>query len=289
MIYKLKPILKHRLWGGKLLPQIYESKTSDTIGEAWILSCIGNDNSQLENGQTLLDLFNKNPNIVAQGFKGPFPLLIKLIDAQDDLSIQVHPSSKTEFWHILNEKPSKLYIGFNQNVDKQQVKQALDQGKITSLLNNVDVVAEDSYLINPRTVHAIGKKTFLIEIQQSADTTYRLFDFNRIDKNGKHRDLHISQALDCLDYNQYSLEKKNKNDHLINCPFFNVYKYKIFDNVTLNASKSSFHAIIVLEGSGQIKSDKKSVIFKAYDTFFIPANTSEYEISGNSTVIVVTL
>ena len=283
MIYKLKPILKHRLWGGKLLPQIYGSKTSDTIGEAWILSCIGNDNSPLENGRTLLDLFNRNPNIVAEGFKGPFPLLIKLIDAQDDLSIQVHPSSKTEFWHILNKKPSKLYMGFNQKVDKQQVKQALTQNKITSLLNNVDVVADDSYLINPGTVHAIGKKTFLIEIQQSADTTYR------VDKNGMHRDLHISQALDCLDYNQYSLEKHGKNDHLINCPFFNVYKYKIFDKVTLNAGKNSFHAIVVLEGNGQIKTDKKSVIFKAYDTFFIPANAGEYEVSGSSTIVVVTL
>ena len=289
MIYKLKPILKQRLWGGNLLPQIYGFNTNDKIGEAWILSCIGQNNSQLENGKTLLDLFNENPNIVAEGFKGQFPLLIKLIDAQDDLSIQVHPSIKTEFWHILNQTPSKLYLGFNQNVNKDQVKQVLESGQITSLLNNIDVVANDSYLIEPGTIHAIGKKTFLIEIQQSADTTYRLFDFNRVDQNGKPRELHISQALDCINYNQLKIEKHQQNDHLISCPFFNVYKHKITEKMSLNATKKSFNAVVILDGNGQLKTNQQTIDFKAYDTFFIPADSGTYEVVGNATIILVTL
>lgn len=289
MIYKLQPILKHRLWGGNLLPKIYDVKTNDTIGEAWILSCIADDNSPLENQQTLLDLFKANPNIVAEGYQGLFPLLIKLIDAQDDLSIQVHPSIKTEFWHILNKTPSKLYLGLNKNSNKDEVKQALENSQITSLLNHVDVSENDSYLINPGTIHAIGKGTFLIEIQQSADTTFRLFDFNRIEKDGKPRELHINQALNCINYNQLPIEKHEQSDHLVSCPFFNVYKYKINDKITLKATKKSFNAIVILDGKGQIKDSNQTIDFKAYDTFFIPASSGQYEVSGNATFVLVTL
>lgn len=289
MIYKLQPILKHRLWGGNNLAKIYHKATDDKIGEAWILSCINDDNSPINNRQTLLTLFKRNPNIVAKGYRGAFPLLIKLIDAQDDLSIQVHPSIKTEFWHILNSLPSKLYMGLNQDSDKKQIENLLKKSQITTTLNHVDVKAGDSYLINPGTIHAIGKKTFLIEIQQSADITYRLYDFNRVDSNGKHRELHINQALECIDYKNLEINQTNNQEHLVNCPFFNVYKYQIKDKIQLNATDKSFHAIVVLNGSGKIKTNDKTLAFSQYETFFVPASTGQYEIDGQATVIHVTL
>lgn len=289
MIYKLKPILKHRLWGGKFLPEIYHVKTDDKIGEAWILSCINDHNSPLENGKTLLDIFKQNPDIVAKGYKGAFPLLIKLIDAKDDLSIQVHPNIKTEFWHILNKNPSKLFMGLNQNTDRNAVEQSLKNSTITDLLNNISVSEGDSYLINPGTIHAIGKNTLLIEIQQSADVTYRLYDFNRVDSNGKHRQLHIKEALDCINFNKLEINKTDQNEHLINCPYFNVYKHKVSDKIMLNATDKSFHAITILEGKGNIKLGNQNVAFNQYDTFFIPASSGQYEIIGKAVIILTTL
>ncbi len=289
MIYKLQPILKHRLWGGNKLPQIYHQSSNDKIGEAWILSCIDNDNSPIDEETTLLDIFKKDPSIVGKNYQGNFPLLIKLIDAQDDLSIQVHPSIKTEFWHILNTTPSKLYMGFNTDTNKQEIQTLLQQGKITSVLNHFDVKQNDSYLINPGTIHAIGKGTFLIEIQQSADVTYRLYDYNRVDQDNKHRPLHIDQALDCIDYKKLEINQTNNDTHLVNCPFFNVYKHYITDKLTLNANDQSFHAVVILEGSGKVKTNDQAMAFEPYDTFFIPAGTGTYEIDGCATIIQVTL
>lgn len=289
MIYKLKPILKQRLWGGKFLPKIYGQNTNEKIGEAWILSCLGNDNCFVNKTETLLDLFKANPNIVAKGYSGSFPLLVKLIDAQDDLSIQVHPNIKTEFWHILNKKPSKLYMGFKQNTTKAQVQKSLMDSKVTTLLNHVDVVNGDSYLINPGTIHAIGKKTFLIEIQQSADITYRLYDFNRVDVNGKPRQLHIKEALKCINYSQLSVAKKQTTEQLVACPYFHVYKYGLKDSLEFNADNNSFQSIVILDGKGSIKSNKQKLAFKPYDTFFIPAGSGQYKLTGKGTIIRITL
>lgn len=289
MIYKLKPILKQRLWGGKFLPKIYSKNTKEKIGEAWILSCLGNDNCFVNKTTTLLDLFKANPNIVAKGYSGSFPLLVKLIDAQDDLSIQVHPNIKTEFWHVLNKKPSKLYMGFKQNTTKAQVQKSLMDSRVTTLLNHVDVVNGDSYLINPGTIHAIGKKTFLIEVQQSADITYRLYDFNRVDVNGKPRQLHIKEALKCINYSQLSVAKKQTTEQLVACPYFHVYKYGLKDSLEFNATDNSFQAVVILDGKGSIKSGKQKLVFKPYDTFFIPAGSGQYKLTGKGTIIRITL
>lgn len=289
MICKLQPILKHRLWGGKFLPKIFNVNTNDTIGEAWILSCIGDDNNYVGANITLLDLFKADPDMVAKGYRGAFPLLIKLIDAQDDLSIQVHPKAKTEFWHILNKEPSKLFMGLNQDCDKTKLEQTLKTGDVTKLLNNISVTNGDSYLINPGTIHAIGKKTFLIEIQQSADVTYRLYDYNRADSNGKKRDLHIDQALACINYKKLDIKNNKKKEHLISCPYFNVYKHQISDYIELNATEKSFNSITILDGSGTIEIEGKKIAFKPYETFFISAGSGKYKITGKATIILATL
>ncbi len=289
MIYKLKPILKQRLWGGNTLPKICGIPNNEKIGEAWIMSCIGADNSLISDTVTLLDLFKQNPDIVAKGYKGNFPLLIKLIDAQDDLSIQVHPNSKTEFWHILNKNHSHLYMGFNQNTDKSTVEAAIKSGQITNLLNHIEVQEGDSYLIEPGTIHAIGKGTFLIEIQQSADVTYRLYDFNRVDVDGKPRELHVNEALECINFNQHSITKNEQKEQLISCKFFNVFKQQIGGTVELKADEKSFHAITVLDGNIEVELADQKIFLHPFETCFVTANSGAYKITGDATIIRTTL
>lgn len=289
MIYKLEPILKHRIWGGKDLSKIFNIDSNDTIGEAWILSCINDDNSKISNGKTLKDLFLANKNIIRKGYEGEFPILIKLIDAQDDLSIQVHPQIKTEFWHVLNHKPSKLYMGLKKDTSKEKIKKALEKSTLPLLLNHILVSNGDSYLIKPGTIHAIGKKTFLIEIQQSADVTYRLYDYNRVDSNGKQRQLHINESLECIDTKKLKIHKDKGDGHLVSCPFFNVYRYEIKEKFDLVADDNSFHAITVVNGSAVIKTQDQEIKLKQYETVFVPASEGKYSVIGQSTIILTTL
>lgn len=288
MIYKLSPLLTYNLWGGKKLSKIYEKKNNQ-YGEAWVLACLKNNNSPINKNQTLKDLFNKNKNIVKKGYKGEFPLLIKLIDAEDDLSIQVHPDAKTEFWHVLNNKPSHLYMGFKKNTSKTQIEKILKTGDITKSLNHVKVNEGSSFLIRPGTIHAIGKHTFLIEIQRSADVTYRLYDFNRVDKNGKKRELHIPQALKVINYQKLPIKKNKSSKVLVKCEFFTVYQEAINKEKTFIANDNSFHCFTVISGKGSVKSKKQEIKLKPFDTIFVPASEGKYKVIGKLKLIRTTL
>lgn len=296
MIYKLDPILTYNLWGGEKLSKLYHQKEG-RYGEAWILSCLKDKNSPLGRGyfyrkkhRTLKDLFDENPNIVRQGYKGEFPLLIKLIDAKQDLSIQVHPEAKTEFWHILNKRPSSLYMGFRKKMDKKLVSNILKKGDITESLNHIEVSEGDSYLIKPGTIHAIGAGTFLIEIQRSADITYRLYDFHRKDVNGKERELHISKALETINYSKYQIKNGKKIGQLVKCPFFKVSKEDFdYEKETFNCDKKSFHSVVILSGEGKIIQGLHKMAVKAGDSIFIPAGTGKYKILGTLSFVIVTL
>jgi len=147
MLYKLRPALSLKLWGGYKLSSIYKLNR-DKIGEAWIMSALGSNSSLIDNKRTLLDLFNENKNIVKEGYQGEFPLLVKLIDAADDLSIQVHPDAKTECWHILSKNPSKLYLGLNKNCSKCEIEDILNNGDITDVLNYIDERYPATYLLS---------------------------------------------------------------------------------------------------------------------------------------------
>lgn len=288
MIYQLKPLLIYNLWGGNKLSKIYENKINQ-YGEAWVLSCLKSNNSPIDGKITLKSLFDKNKNIVKKGYRGDFPLLIKLIDANDDLSIQVHPDVKTEFWHILNKKPSKLYMGFKKNTSKIEIDKVLKTGDITKSLNHIPVKLGDSYLIKPGTIHAIGKHTFLIEIQRSADVTYRLYDFNRVDKNGKKRELHINQALKVINYKKLDIKQKKSKNCLVKCDFFTVYKYKINGTKKFCADEKSFHSLINLSGNGYLITDKQKIKIKPFDSIFIPSCEGNYQIKGKLDIILTTL
>jgi len=289
MIYKLSPILTYNLWGGTKLSKIYKTK-SNQYGEAWVLSYLDNKVSKVEgSNKTLKDIIDKSPNYIKKGYKGKFPLLIKLIDAKDDLSIQVHPNAKTEFWHVLNKKPSNLYMGFNKNTNKKEIEDILKSKDITKVLNHPKVKEGSSYLINPGTIHAIGKGTFLIEIQRSADITYRLYDFHRKDKSGNERELHITQSLNTINYKKLSIKKGNKIGLLVSCPFFKVYKDKINTSRSYIANEKSFNSIIVLSGNGYITTNKEKIKVKPFDSIFIPANEGKYIVKGKLTIIRTTL
>jgi mannose-6-phosphate isomerase len=211
MILKLRPSFVDKPWGGHKLQDIYKYDSSDTCGEAWGISAYGQTSSIVENGpykgKTLVDLFVENKQLFGNMKFEQFPLLVKLIDANDTLSIQVHPNDlqakklnsfgKEECWYVLDaDEDSFIYIGHNAKTKKEFAAHLADNS-VEEILNKVKVKKGDFFYIKPGTVHAIGKGILILEVQQSSDITYRLYDFNRT-YDGKHRTLHIEDGLKVL-------------------------------------------------------------------------------------------
>ena len=221
---KFKPILKERIWGGsKLSTVLGKTISNDLTGESWEISAVKGDVSIVANGplsgMSLQDLINKYQESllgvhIYRKFGKEFPILIKYIDAKQDLSIQLHPNDelararhdsfgKNEMWYIMDADPgSELIIGFNKDVDPVEYKASLENNKLTELMNYVPVNDGDTFFIHTGKVHAIGAGILLAEIQQTSDVTYRIFDFNRRDKEGNLRDLHTEMALEAIDYSK---------------------------------------------------------------------------------------
>ena len=248
MLYPLKfhPILKKKIWGGEKLA--YKSNEhEEAIGESWEISAVEDNISVVSNGiladndlQELIEVYMGElvGDHVYEKFGIEFPLLIKYIDANDDLSIQVHPDDetakerhnaygKTEMWYMVDaEKDASLVLGFNQEIDKNTYLQALHQNKLMNLLNVQKVKKGESFFIPAGLVHAIGKGCFIAEIQQTSDITYRIYDYNRKDANGNTRELHTDLATDVIDYSYHPQHKVNYTPHdnqsvqLVKCPYF---------------------------------------------------------------------
>ncbi|MBP5742670.1 MAG: class I mannose-6-phosphate isomerase, partial [Paludibacteraceae bacterium] len=225
MLYplKFKPILKNRIWGGSKLGTLMNKavKNDENIGESWELSGLEGNESVVENGYLAGNTINELVEVyldelvgqkVYDTFGQSFPLLFKFIDANDKLSVQVHPdddmaqelygtNGKTEMWYIIDaEKDAELYIGFDGKVDAKQCEEHIKNGTLADVLTVHKVKKGDAYFIPAGTVHAIGKGIILAEIQQSSDITYRLFDYDRKDKDGNKRELHLENALNALHY-----------------------------------------------------------------------------------------
>ena len=248
MLYPLKfhPILKKKIWGGEKLA--YKSNEhEEAIGESWEISAVEDNISVVSNGiladndlQELIEVYMGElvGDHVYEKFGIEFPLLIKYIDANDDLSIQVHPDDetakerhnaygKTEMWYMVDaEKDASLVLGFNQEIDKNTYLQALHQNKLMDLLNVQKVKKGESFFIPAGLVHAIGKGCFIAEIQQTSDITYRIYDYNRKDANGNTRELHTDLATDVIDYSYHPHHTVNYTPHdnqsvqLVKCPYF---------------------------------------------------------------------
>ena len=289
---KLKPIIKSYIWGGDYFKP-YREGDFDNISESWELS-LRKDNNVLVEG------LNKSlSEVIAKDDLGPatkrfpyFPLLIKLIDAKDNLSIQVHPSDeyalekehsfgKSEMWHIIDaDKDAGLYVGLNKDYSKEEIEKKLKDSSILECLNFYKVKPGDTFLINPGTIHAIGKGVRLIEIQQNSDLTYRLYDYLRIDKNGKYRELHIDKALDVIDYHRYISNSVN-GDVLADNKYFKVVRKEINGDYLLKADEGSFLSFTFITGEGKVD----EISYHKFDTFFLPNGKSCY-IKGEGVMII---
>ncbi|MDD2286153.1 MAG: class I mannose-6-phosphate isomerase, partial [Paludibacter sp.] len=249
-LYPLKftPILKDKIWGGSTLKKLFNKPSeTDKLGESWELSGYNGDISVASNGF----LAGKSLGELIENYKGDlvgsqvydrfgrtFPLLFKLIDANDNLSIQVHPGDevalerhnsfgKTEMWYVIDAEPEgELIIGFKKDCTKEAYLKALEDGNLGDLLQCVKVAKGDVLFIPAGLVHAIGKGVVLAEIQQTSDITYRIYDYNRLDENGKERDLHTEDVLDVIDFTASSDPKTpytrsiNELATLVSCEYF---------------------------------------------------------------------
>ena len=293
-VYELIPPLKEYIWAGSNLKK-YKKTDLDKISESWELSFLDNDESKLiyDNKQVNITEFIKSEPINKYINPKIQNLLIKLIDSAQSLSIQVHPSDeyalkyenslgKTEMWIILDAKEgSYINLGFNQDVKKEEFPKLLKDDSILSYLNKIYVKPGDIYLIKPGTIHAIGEGITLLEIQESSKLTYRVYDFNRIDKNGNKRELHVSKAMDVLNFSKLDIQNLNREE-VIKTNYFEVYKGKNLNENKIDIKKPSI--ITIIEGNGFIEDTEVSK-FKSY--FVLPCE--KLKLKGNFEYFVTTI
>jgi mannose-6-phosphate isomerase len=307
---KFTPILKEKIWGGnKLVKTLNKKSTSDILGESWEISDVGTDVSVVSNGtlkgKTLRELieFYKEGFLGGENFKNfgcKFPLLIKFIDAHQDLSIQVHPNDelsqkrhnsfgKTEMWYVVqNEKNSRLIVGFKEEISSKDYLKRLKNKDIMSVLKVEKIIKGDAFFIKTGTVHAIGAGALIAEIQQTSDITYRIYDFDRKDSEGNKRDLHTEIAIDAINFNanlktkyNYS-ENINQLNKLIYCKYFKTNIIPVEGKIKLDYSKKdSFVIFMCVEGSSEISISGNSETISIGETVLIPALTKIVEINSN--------
>ena len=298
-LVKLKPSVKDYIWGGTYFKAFNKGTSLDRVSECWELSVRDNDSSIIasgkDKGKRLVDIISKEDiGPVMERFPY-FPLLIKLIDAKENLSVQVHPSDdyalkyensfgKSEMWHIISaDEGSGLYVGLNKDYAKEDIEKALKEGTILNYLNFFKVKPGDTFIINPGTIHAIGAGVRLIEIQQNSNLTYRLYDYNRVDQNGNPRELHILKALEVINYKKYE-PIKEENDYLADNQYFTVKKVSFDGEIKISANEQSFVSFTFLDGNGFVN----DIEYNQFDTFFLPYK-KECLIKGKGTVVISTV
>ena len=295
-LVKLEPIYKSYIWGGDYFIKHGKNFGVYSISELWELSARDNDSSIIttgpNRGKKLADVLTREDIGPVYDRFNRFPLLIKLIDANDRLSIQVHPSDeyalrhenslgKTESWIIIDaDEGAGLYLGFKETLTKDEIRKHLADNTITDYLNFVPVKKGDSFLINAGTVHAIGKGVRLIEIQENSDLTYRFYDYNRIGKDGKPRELHIEKALEVVDTKKYIISPSFSGIH-IDSTHFEVVGKTIEKELVIEPDKDSFISFTFISGSGEVN----NIPYKQFDTFFLPHGKS-CKIIGNGEAII---
>ncbi len=305
---KFKSILKEKIWGGNKLKTILHKNTQkDNLGESWEISGVKGDVSIVSNGflkdnslEELLEIYMGDlvgDKIYAK-FGNEFPLLFKFIDANQDLSIQVHPDDKlseerhsaygkTEMWYVINaEKGSQLVSGFTKETNKEEYLEALNSGNLTSLLQSHTVSEGDTFFIPAGNVHAIGSGILLAEIQQTSDVTYRIYDYDRKDDKGNTRELHTDLALDAINYSETnkSIIYKDSKDEPVNlaeCEYFVTNLLNLTSEFNRDIYLlSSFAAYMCLDGEVEITCNNgtKETVKKG-ETILIPACIEEISIT----------
>lgn len=302
---KFENVLKEKVWGGSALVTQYNKKpsASTSIGESWEISAVAENLSVISNGflagnniEELIEVYmgDITGDSIYEKFGNEFPLLIKFIEAREDLSIQVHPGNKlarerhnaygkTEMWYILeSEKGSKIYTGFKDGVTREMYQETINNGNLADLLNIESVVAGDVFFTPAGRVHAIGAGTVLVEIQQTSDITYRIFDWNRKNSGKEKRELHIDLALDAIDFTATGKNKitkdpvLNKTENLVSCEFFNTNIIRFDSPVKKEYFLiDSFVVYICIEGEFQILWDDARETVKKGETVLLPAMIKE--------------
>lgn len=305
-IILVKPVFKERIWGSHFFKEVLKYDLSDQLfGEKWSLSAHKEGETEIINGiykgKTLSLLYKECPNLFNTPYE-EFPLMVKLLDTNDLLSVQVHPDDeyasivekqygKTECWYFLNsEEDSSIVMGHNAG-SKEEMKSAIENGKCESLLSYHQVKNGDFVLIPSKTVHALGKHLLLLEIQQSSDVTYRLYDYNRIGTDGKKRALHVDKALDVIDFPERNVPsiknfKEEKDCTLTDCKYFTVKKKEINEEATIDLPIDTFYMISVADGDITVNDGEKDYTLKLGDTFLVTARESSITLKGNGTVLV---
>ncbi len=315
-ILKLKPVFKDYIWGGNRLRDDFGFDTGlEKTAEGWMLSCHQAGMNTVDggeyDGESLNDVINKVGEEKLCGkncLRFPyFPVLIKFIDARDNLSVQVHPDDeyarrvenefgKTEIWYVLDAaEGAELIYGFKNKITSEEFRQSINDGTLLEKLNSVKVKKGDLFFIEAGTVHAIGKGALIAEIQQNSNCTYRVYDYGRVGADGKPRELHIDKAVDVskTEPPKYDIKPMGEREEhgayasqlLTKCELFTVSKYDIESELTLRTSDDSFNHLLILEGNGSV--DGKSV--KKGDSLFVPANYGDYKICGKMEIIVTSI
>lgn len=307
---KFTPILKDKIWGGQKLKTLL-NKTSDlpNIGESWEISDVEGDTSVVANGalkgQTLKQIQEtyKEDLIGLQNYRvfgNKFPLLIKFIDAKQDLSIQLHPNDelaakrhnsfgKTEMWYVMQaDEGSNLIVGFNQKMDAETYLSHLENKTLTEILNFDKVKVGDTYFIEVGRVHAIGAGVVVAEIQQTSDITYRVYDWDRVDDEGNERELHNDLAIDAINFEmednfRVSYEKaKNQSNKMVSCPYFTTSYLDVDSTLKKENNHDSFLIYMCVEGEAQITTDSAIETIKKGETILLPAAVKNYEITSEN-------
>ena len=309
------PIFKERIWGGeKLEKELHKPIHQPLIGESWEVSTVKGDISVIDNGTlkgtSLQALIEQAPeallgSAVYKRFGTDFPLLIKFIDAAQDLSIQVHPNDalakarhnsfgKTEMWYIMEADPNaSIIIGFNRNVSKEEYQSHLENKTLSQLLNYEKVSHGDMFFIPAGKIHAIGAGVLLAEIQQTSDITYRVYDFDRKDKNGNYRELHTELALDAIDFEQKDDFRKSyvKAENTVNpavvSPYFTTDYLKINQEMPLTLSGESFHIYMGVAGKGSLQYGDMELPLEKGQTVLVPACCKQINLKGDMEVLQV--
>jgi len=308
-MFKLHPYCAKAIWGGDNLRKKYGKISDDNIAETWELSGYPGKESVILGGEyggkTITELVSalgaSSLGSKAEGLD-KFPMLIKLIDAAAPLSIQVHPNDeiakklgadggKTEMWIICDcEKDAFIYYGMKEVLRAEAFEKAILDGSITEHLNKVYVKPGDTFFIKAGTVHAIGAGITICEIQQTSDTTYRLFDYKRKDANGNERELHIEKGIIATDQTppkKFFEEGIRKGDEivLVSCPYFTVSRLEVNGKADVTVGAESFSAFTVTDGDGTISNCRDELALKKGETVFVKANSGAVRFIGNMTVV----
>lgn len=307
-------ILKERIWGGtKLKTYLNKPITSSITGESWEISTVENDVSVVANGylkgKSLTDLINEYSESllgkkVYQQFGKQFPLLFKYLDAQEDLSIQVHPNDilakerhnsfgKTEMWYVMQaDDDARLIVGFNKASSPTAYLESLENKTLLSILDSIKVKKGDVFFLETGTVHAIGAGIVIAEIQQTSDITYRLYDFDRLDASGNKRELHLDLALDAINYNLVDAEKSyttatNVSNEMVNCPYFTTNFIPLDGSMEVAKDGNSFTVYMCVDGNFELEFNNETYQYQTGNSVLIPAALASYKISGKASLLEI--